>query len=92
MNNNYLIFDKLNEEINIFFDFLSKIKYIKNLNHIKFKISNADEILIGSNNLIYNIYFINFFQNIKHLEIDKVEKSFYFCNALMNFEHNFIKK
>ena len=90
MNNNYLIFDKLNEEINIFFDFLSKIKYIKNLNHIKFKISNADEILISSNNLIYNIYFINLFQNIKHLEIDKIEKSFYFCNALMNFEHNLI--
>ena len=31
MKNNYLIFDKLNEEKNLFFDFLSKIKYIKNL-------------------------------------------------------------
>ena len=90
MNNNYLIFDKLNEEINIFFDFLSKIKYIKNLNHIKFKISNADEILIGSNNLINNIYFINLFQNITNLEIDKIEKSFYFFNALINYEHNLI--
>ena len=90
MNNNYLIFDKLNEDINIFFNFLSKIKYIKNLNHIKFKISNADEILIGSNNLINNIYFINLFQNITNLEIDKIEKSFYFFNALINYEHNLI--
>lgn len=90
MNNNYLIFDKLNEEINIFFDFLSKIKYIKNLNHIKFKISNADEILIDSNKLLNNIYFINLFQNITNLEIDKIEKSFYFVNALINYEHNLI--
>lgn len=90
MKNNYLIFDKLNEEKNLFFDFLSKIKYIKNLTHIKFKLSNADEILIGESNSINNIYFINFFYNIKNLEIEKIDKSFLFFNSLINFEHNLI--
>ena len=89
MNNNFIIFDKLNDDIKIFFEFLSKIKYIKNINHIKFKLSNCDEVL-EQNNLNINISFINFFINIKKLEVDTIEKSFYFFNKLINFDNNSI--
>ena len=34
--NNYIIFDILDNDVIIFFEFLKKIKYIKNINHIKF--------------------------------------------------------
>ena len=91
MNNNYIIFDNLEDDINIFFEFLKKIKYIKNINHIKFALSNCD-IVIEENNLEKNVSFINLFQNIKHLEIDKIEKSFYFFNKLICQENNCINK
>ena len=89
--NNYIIFDILDNDVIIFFEFLKKIKYIKNINHIKFALSNCDEI-IEQNNLEKNISFINLFQNIKHLEFDKIEKSFYFFNKLICYENNCINK
>ena len=91
MNNSYLIFDKLNDDLNLFFEFFSKIKYIKNITHIKFIINNLDEI-IEQNKLVNDFYFINFFQNIKQLEIDKIEKSSSFFNKLINFNNNDINK
>ena len=91
MNNNFIIFDKLNDEnnISIFFDFLYKIKYIKNITHIKFNLSNTDE-KIDNKLFENNLPFINFYKNIKHLEIDKIEKSFYFFNRMLNYENNCI--
>lgn len=91
MNNNFIIFDKLNDEnnISIFFDFLYKIKYIKNITHIKFNLSNTDE-KIDNKLFENNLPFINFYKNINHLEIDKIEKSFYFFNRMLNYENNCI--
>ena len=91
INNNFIIFDKLNDEnnISIFFDFLYKIKYIKNITHIKFNLSNTDE-KIDNKLFENNLPFINFYKNINHLEIDKIEKSFYFFNRMLNYENNCI--
>ena len=91
INNNFIIFDKLNDEnnISIFFDFLYKIKYIKNITHIKFNLSNTDE-KIDNKLFEHNLPFINFYKNINHLEIDKIEKSFYFFNRMLNYENNCI--
>ena len=91
INNNFIIFDKLNDEnnISIFFDFLYKIKYIKNITHIKFNLSNIDE-KIDNKLFENNLPFINFYKNINHLEIDKIEKSFYFFNRMLNYENNCI--
>ena len=88
-NNNCIIFDELNDDLNIFFEFLSKIKYIKNISHIKFTLKDCDKIII-QNNLNIDLTSINFFQNIKHLEIDQIEKSFYFFNKMINYNHNSI--
>ena len=86
-NNNCIIFDELNDDLNIFFEFLSKIKYIKNISHIKFTLKDCDKIIMQSN---LDLTSINFFQNIKHLEIDQIEKSFYFFNKMINYNHNSI--
>ena len=93
INNKFIIVDKLNNDINkkIFFNFISKIKYIKNINHIKFILPNADDINEQSIlEVTKKFCFINFFENINHLEIDKIENSFLFINQLINFEHNLI--
>ena len=88
-NNNSIIFDELNDNLDIFFEFLLKIKYIKNISHIKFTLRDCDKIIM-QNNLNINLTFINFFQNIKHLEIDQIEKSLYFFNKMINYNHNSI--
>ena len=89
MKNNSIIFDKLNDDINIFFDFLSKIKYFENIYHIKFSLSNVDEI-IDLKNSEYNIYFVNLFQNIDKLEIENIDKSYNFFNKMINYNNNCI--
>ena len=86
-NNNSIIIDELNDNLDIFFEFLLKIKYIKNISHIKFTLRDCDKIIM-QNNLNINLTFINFFQNIKHLEIDQIEKSLYFFNKMINYNHN----
>ena len=68
-------------ELKILCEILSKIKYLKNITHIKFNLSNIDNI-INEQNLkkceYDKLYFVNIFQNITHIEIDKIEKSFFF--------------
>ena len=80
-------------ELKILCEILSKIKYLKNITHIKFNLSNIDNI-INEQNLkkceYDKLYFVNIFQNITHIEIDKIEKSFFFINRLISFENNSI--
>ena len=79
------------KECIIFFEFLSKIKFMKNIINIKFNLSDMDNDVIQK----YlengrNFPFTGFFQNIKHLEINKIENSFNFINKLINFNNNSI--
>ena len=81
------------KELEFFFDFFSAIKFIKNINHIKFNFSDIDNKIdenILDKKLINKFYFLNFFQNINHLEINKIENSFGFINKLILFENNSI--
>ena len=107
INNNFIIFDKINntnddeskesdtrnlDNIKIFFEFFSKIKFTKNIIHIKFNFSNIDTIIDDNylKNIKDKLYFLKFFENTKHLEIDKIENSFGFMNELISFENNSI--
>ena len=107
INNNFIIFDKINntnddeskendtknlDNIKIFFEFFSKIKFTKNIIHIKFNFSNIDTIIDDNylKNIKDKLSFLKFFENIKHLEIDKIENSFGFMNELISFENNSI--
>ena len=125
VNNNFIIFDKINDnnkiisneeknsnvsdnknnslapndliikKYNIFFEFLFIIKYIKDITRIKISISNIDNEIDKNylkNEIIDKYKLVNFFQNIKHIEIDKIENSFYFINTLFSYENNSIKK
>ena len=85
--------DSLLKKNKIFASFLTKIKFINSITHIKFKISNLDQENkdIHLNTEIYNVlYFNNFFKNINHLEIDKVMNSLCFINTLLSYKKNSI--
>ena len=83
----------IKKKYEIFFEFLSKIKFIKNITHIKFILSGIDNEINDTflkSDIINKFYFVNFFQNINHIEIDKIENSFYFINQLISFKNNSI--
>ena len=85
--------DTLLKKYKIFIEFLEKIKFINNITHIKFKISNLDDQIKDNhlNKENFNIlYFSNFFKNINHLEIDTVMNSLCFMNSLISYPKNSI--
>ena len=105
INNNFLVFDSIEDgkynmtddsfakTHKIFVEFLSKIQYINNITHIKFKITNLDNKIkdIHLNKDIFNVlYFSNFFKNINHLEIDGFKNSLCFINTIVSYPSNLI--
>ena len=85
--------DTLLKNYKIFIEFLEKIKFINNITHIKFKISNLDDQIKDNhlNKENFNIlYFSNFFKYINHLEIDTVMNSLCFMNTLVCYTKNSI--
>ena len=79
----------ISKKYNIFFEFLSKIKFFSNITHIKFKLSDLDNKEIYLNKEVFNeLYFDNFFKNINHLEIEKIKNSIFFINKLLSYKNN----
>ena len=85
--------DSLLKKYKIFFGFLSKIKFINNITHIKLKLCDVDNQINGIhlNKENFNVvYFNNFFKNINHLEIEKITNSLCFINKLITYANNSI--
>ena len=85
--------DSLLKKYKIFFGFLSKIKFINNITHIKLKLCDVDNQINGIhlNKENFNVvYFNNFFKNINHLEIEKITNSLCFINKLITYTNNSI--